>query len=455
MSAADKAKEIVQDLTGMWWPEGDEDELREAARAWRTFADDVEDVTAAAHKPAQDVIDNNKGPGIEAFGDFWRKYHHGGKGYLDDVASAARDMAKALDKFADEIAAAKKKIEHELEIAGAVLVAGTALALFTGGISEIAAAGATEAIVAAAGTAGVAVSATVAEIAGTVLATAAIGSVEAITVDVVVAQGGRNLLGDQKGIDLAEMKDAGTSGLLLGGAFGGAVRGARAIGEAGGVKNVLGNMKLDGLRNINVPLRNFSKRWHTFDNPLRNLNLSLPDLGGRRLAMAGGGPVGPIGRPLLRNAQGNVGGLARAKPSGKFPDSARHHVLKGEIKYGANGQARVTGYHVRPGGRDRPGVKVPKITDRDHASGLTRGHVWMKNPRDGEWIKKRAQSTFFPESWTPAQCDRAIRKAFMNAEVVDPISNMWESTYKGIRIQGYYDPVTGHALTGYPVFPPS
>ncbi|WP_234317794.1 WXG100 family type VII secretion target [Streptomyces rimosus] len=248
MSAADKAKEIVQDLTGMWWPEGDEDELREAARAWRTFADDVEDVTAAAHKPAQDVIDNNKGPGIEAFGAFWRKYHGGGKGYLDDVASAARDMAKALDKFADQIAEAKTKIRHELEIAGAVLVAGTALALFTGGISELAAAGATEAIIAAAGTAGVAVSATVAEIAGTVLATAAIGSVEAITVDVVVAQGGRSLLGDQHGINLAEIKDAGTSGLLFGGAFGGAARGARAVADAGGIRNVLSGMKLDGLR---------------------------------------------------------------------------------------------------------------------------------------------------------------------------------------------------------------
>ncbi|MFD7669153.1 WXG100 family type VII secretion target [Streptomyces sp. NPDC059788] len=232
MSAADKAKEIVQDLTGMWWPEGDEDELREAARAWRTFADDVEDVTAAAHKPAQDVIDNNKGPGIEAFGEFWRKYHGGGKGYLDDVASAARDMAKALDKFADQIAEAKRKIEHELEIAGAVLVAGTALALFTGGISEVAAVGATEAIVAAAGTAGVAVSATVAEIAGTVLATAAIGSVEAITVDVVVAQGGRNLLGEQHGINVAEIRDAGVFGLVLGGAFGGAARGVRAVREA-------------------------------------------------------------------------------------------------------------------------------------------------------------------------------------------------------------------------------
>ncbi|WP_411144863.1 hypothetical protein [Streptomyces sp. x-80] len=240
MGAADKAKEIVQDLTGMWWPEGDEDELREAARAWRTFADE-----AACHKKAQDVIDNNKGKSIEAFGGFWKKYHGGGKGYLDDVASAARNMAKALDKFADQIAEAKKKIEHELEIAGAVLVAGTVLALFTGGISEVAAAGAIEAIIAAASTAGVAVSATVAEIAGTVLATAAIGGIEAITVDVVVAQGGRNLLGDQHGVNLAEAKDAGVTGVLMGGAFGGAARTARAVSEVGGVKTALRNF--DGI----------------------------------------------------------------------------------------------------------------------------------------------------------------------------------------------------------------
>ncbi len=305
MSAGDKAKEIVQDLTGMWWPEGDEDELREAARAWRTFAEDVKDVTAATHKSAQDVIDNNKGRSIDAFESFWRKYHGGGKGYLDDLASAARDMAKALDKFADQIAEAKTKIEHELEIAGAVLVAGTALALFTGGISEVAAAGATEAIVAAAGTAGVAVSATVAEIAGTVLATAAIGGIEAITVDVVVAQGGRNLLGDQHGINLAEAKDAGASGVLLGGAFGGAARGAKAVADAGGVKNVIGKMQLDGLG--------------SFRNPLRDFELSAPALGGPRLVTAGEGPVGPVGptgRPLMRNAEGGGGGSGAYKVDG-------------------------------------------------------------------------------------------------------------------------------------------
>ncbi|MFE3774500.1 WXG100 family type VII secretion target [Streptomyces sp. NPDC059122] len=331
MGAADKAKEIVQDLTGMWWPEGDEDELREAARAWRAFADDVDDCTAACHKKAQDVIDNNKGAGIEAFAGFWKKYHGGGKGYLDDVASAARDMAKALDKFADQIADAKKKIEHELEIAGAVIVAGTALALFTGGISEVAAAGATEAIVAAAGAAGVAVSATVAEIAGTVLATAAIGGIGSITVDAVVAQGGRNLLGEQHGINVSEMKEAGVSGMLLGGAVGGAARGVKAVVDAGGVKNVLGSMKLDSFG---------------------NLNISVPNLSGPRMAMAGEGPVGPTGQPLMREAQGATGGSRSA--TGEWAANA-------ELKGAAAGKTI-----RRPNSRHTP-------------SGAARGEIKPKN----------------------------------------------------------------------------
>ncbi|GAU65240.1 hypothetical protein SSP35_01_05780 [Streptomyces sp. NBRC 110611] len=227
-------------------------------------------------------------------------------------------MAKALDKFADQIADAKKKIEHELEIAGAVLVAGTALAVFTGGISEVAAVGATEAIVAAASTAGIAVSATVAEIAGTVLATAAIGGIEAITVDVVVAQGGRNLLGDQHGINLAEIKDAGTTGLLLGGALGGAGRAAKAVGDAGGFKNAFGNMKLNSLG--------------TFKNPLRNFEISMPNLGGPRFAMAGEGPVGPVGptwRPMMREAQGSGGrGRASWSASDAIPGPAKGRTLR-------------------------------------------------------------------------------------------------------------------------------
>ena len=131
MSVADKARKVVQDLTGMWWPDADEDGLREAARAWRAFAEDVEDIQAVANKAALALIEDNKGESIDAFDTFWRRYYDHGRGWLKDLADAARDMAKALDAYADTVHGAKKHLEHELEIVGATLVAGTALAVFT------------------------------------------------------------------------------------------------------------------------------------------------------------------------------------------------------------------------------------------------------------------------------------------------------------------------------------
>ncbi|MFD7920754.1 toxin glutamine deamidase domain-containing protein [Streptomyces sp. NPDC059740] len=122
-------------------------------------------------------------------------------------------------------------------------MAGTALALFTGGLSEAAAGAATEAIVAAASSAGVAVSATVADIAGTVLASAAVGGMEAVTVDAVVAQGGRNLLGDQQGIDLHELSAAAVTG-ELGGALGAGTGVAeRALGGRASAFDGVGNVR--------------------------------------------------------------------------------------------------------------------------------------------------------------------------------------------------------------------
>ncbi len=119
-STADKAREIIQDMTGMWWPEADEGGLRDAAKAWRDFADDVDDVTAGANKAARTIIEHNKGEAVSAFDDpFWRRYYYDGHGWLKDLADAARDMATALDAYADAVHSAKKKLEHELEIVGA------------------------------------------------------------------------------------------------------------------------------------------------------------------------------------------------------------------------------------------------------------------------------------------------------------------------------------------------
>ncbi|MGW3031266.1 RNase A-like domain-containing protein [Streptomyces sp. NPDC001178] len=245
MSVADKARKVVQDMTGMWWPDADEDGLREAARAWRAFAEDVEDIQAVANKAARALIEDNKGESIDAFDTFWRRYYDHGRGWLKDVPDAARDMAKALDAYADEVHGAKKHLEHELEIVGATLVAGTALAVFTAGLSEGAAAAAAAGVTELAASLGVAVTEEIAAIAGTTLATAAFGGVESITVDLAVAQPTAMALGEQKdGINLDEAHQSLVYGALLGGAFGGAGSAFRAAGSAGGWTELLGGVRV-------------------------------------------------------------------------------------------------------------------------------------------------------------------------------------------------------------------
>ncbi|MFF4209055.1 WXG100 family type VII secretion target [Streptomyces sp. NPDC001796] len=271
MSVADKARKVVQDLTGMWWPAADEDGLREAAGVWRAFADDVDGITAAANKAARALIEDNKGESIDAFDVFWRRYYDGGRGWLKDLADAARDMAKALDSYADAVHGAMKHLEHELEIVGATLVAGTALAVFTAGMSEGAAAAAAAGVTELAASLGVAVTEEVAAIAGTTLATAAFGGVESITVDLAVAQPTAIALGEQKtGINLDEARQAGVYGALTGGLLGGAGSTAQVAVENGGISAVFG----DSLRLNSAALDQMgkSRTW----NLLRSEDSKVP-----------------------------------------------------------------------------------------------------------------------------------------------------------------------------------
>ncbi|WP_326773044.1 RNase A-like domain-containing protein [Streptomyces sp. NBC_01445] len=247
MSVADKAKKIVQDMTGMWWPDADEDGLRHAAKAWRDFADDLEDVTAAANKSARGIITHNKGEAISAFDDpYWRRYYYDGHGWLQDMIDGARDMAKSLDQYADAVHHAVKRLEHELEIVGATIAAGTLLAVFTAGISEAAAAAATATIVDLAATLGVAVSTEIATIAGTTLATAAMAGIESITVDLAVTQPVAIGTGESKGLNLDEAHQALLYGALTGGALGGAGATYRAAQNAGGMTELLGGVRVSG-----------------------------------------------------------------------------------------------------------------------------------------------------------------------------------------------------------------
>ncbi|MFJ8954911.1 WXG100 family type VII secretion target [Streptomyces sp. NPDC102381] len=244
-------EEILKDALmklGMWWPDADSGQLREAASAWRAFAEAVDDVTAVTHKSARSIIDGNEGQSIEAFGEFWARYHKGAKsGWFDDLAESARSMAKALDKYADSVDEAISHLRTEIGIAAAALGAGVVLAIVTGGAAAVVGSAAAEGVIAASASIGVAVSAEIAGVIGMTMSGVAFGAIESIAVDLAVAQPLHIAAGDQESISLEHAREAGVDGAVLGGALAGAGSSAAAIKDAGGLKTVLNSIDIPAL----------------------------------------------------------------------------------------------------------------------------------------------------------------------------------------------------------------
>ncbi|WP_078917412.1 DUF6531 domain-containing protein [Streptomyces sp. NRRL S-813] len=237
MSVEDEARKILLKL-GLWWPEADSGKLRDAAKAWRTFAESVDDVRGPVHRSASSIIHHNTGHAIDAFEKFWGRYARGQDGgWLSDLAESAREMAKALDKFADAIDDAIHKLWVQIGIDAAVIAGGVALAFFTAGLASGAAVAAADAIVELGATLGVAVSATVAEIAAGTLVAAAFGGVESVTVDLAVAQPLKMATGLQHGLSLDEINQAAKDGMIFGGALG-AGGGVLKAGLEGGLGDI-------------------------------------------------------------------------------------------------------------------------------------------------------------------------------------------------------------------------
>ncbi|WP_074996017.1 polymorphic toxin type 17 domain-containing protein [Streptomyces misionensis] len=220
MSIEDKARHILLDL-GLWWPEADSGKLRDAAKAWRAFADSVDDVRSPVHRSASGIIHNNTGESIEAFRKFWGRYATGESGgWLSDLAKSSRDMAGALDKFADAIDDAINKLWTRIAIDAAVIAGGVALAIMTAGIASGAAAAAADAVIEFGATVGVGVSAVVADIVAGAFVGVAFGGVESVTVDLAVAQPLQMATGLQHGFSLDEVNQAAKDGMIFGGALG-------------------------------------------------------------------------------------------------------------------------------------------------------------------------------------------------------------------------------------------
>ncbi|MET7679152.1 DUF6531 domain-containing protein [Streptomyces sp. NPDC005423] len=220
VSVEDQARHILLDL-GLWWPEADSGKLRSAATAWRTFADAVDDLRGPVNQSASSIIHHNTGESIEAFDRFWGRYAKDkDSGWLKDLADSGREMATALDKFADAIDDAINKLWTQIGIDAAVIAGGVALAFFTAGLASGAAVGAADLVIEFGAGMGIAVSTTIAEIAGGTLVAAAFGGVESVTVDLAVAQPLKMATGLQQGFSLDEVNQAAKDGTLFGGALG-------------------------------------------------------------------------------------------------------------------------------------------------------------------------------------------------------------------------------------------
>jgi hypothetical protein len=120
------------------------------------------------------------------------------------------------------------------------------------------------------------------------------------------------------------------------------------------------------------------------------------------------------------------------------------HIETGEI----NRRGEAVGYHHRPNGVDPPGARVLRIIQPPDANGVYRARVELRDPASGEWIDKRAASTFFPDAMSDDAVIEAVLAAFHQGRVRGDGQFIGDSGH-GFAIEGWYQ--SGHINAAYPL----
>ncbi|WP_458368132.1 EndoU domain-containing protein [Pantoea vagans] len=125
------------------------------------------------------------------------------------------------------------------------------------------------------------------------------------------------------------------------------------------------------------------------------------------------------------------------------------HILNGEVKTLRDGTKVGSGGHYI---RDS-NIKIDKVTGTPDTNGVSTGYISVRDPATGQWINKKAETTFFPEHWSKRQTAQEIESAFKNSSP-DPFDkNKWQGiSSSGVKIQGYYGKPDGTGATAWPVY---
>ena len=136
-------------------------------------------------------------------------------------------------------------------------------------------------------------------------------------------------------------------------------------------------------------------------------------------------------------------GLA-AKWTASDPPINLVHIDYGEI----NRHREAVGYHHRQNGVDPPGARVDRIVQLPDASGVYRARVALRDPVTGDWIDKKAPSTFFPDTMSDAEVIEAVLAAFQAGRRRGD-GQFIGASGRGFAIEGWYQ--NGRINAAYPL----
>lgn len=141
-----------------FWPQGDPDKLRAAARTWQTAAGLIDDAQVNGARQADTIFVFCSGAAVDAFGTYAATVLTGkpsggtsvsaGQPLMENISAACRLLANACNAFADAIDQLRSTIQGIAIAAGIVTAAGILGTIFTLSLSDEAAGAGDAALVA-------------------------------------------------------------------------------------------------------------------------------------------------------------------------------------------------------------------------------------------------------------------------------------------------------------------
>ncbi|WP_239701007.1 EndoU domain-containing protein [Massilia sp. 9096] len=127
------------------------------------------------------------------------------------------------------------------------------------------------------------------------------------------------------------------------------------------------------------------------------------------------------------------------------------HILDGGVNTLKDGSKVGTGGHYLRSSS----VRVTEVIGEADANGVSVGRIEVRDPDTGQWVPKKAETSFYPETWSKRQVTLEIEGAFKNSVPNPANSSQWMGTSpSGVPIMGYYGKPAGTGATAWPVYNP-